>query len=130
MGRKKKNGTLGDLEMLLHLLQREWKCSKEAVWRMELPKSIIKICNKELERESRYLQHLSDSDKGWNPCEEEGEELPLLRMVYATKNAYVLMRVAKKLVTALTEMPDRSKLVVMLDEDEYRLVVTRFLEYL
>lgn len=128
MGRKKKNGSLEDVEMLIHMLQKEWSCSKEAVWRVELPCSIIKICNKELESMSGYLHRLCDNDKGWDSSEEE--ELPLVRTVFATKNAYVLMRVAKKLLAALREMSDREKLVVTLDEDEYRLVVSRFLEYL
>lgn len=130
MGRKKKNGSLEDVEMLVHMLQKEWSYSKEAVWRVELPPSIIKTCNKELEGMSRYLHHLCEDEKSSDAFRTEGEELPLFRMVYTTKNAYVLMRVAKKLLAALREMPDREKLVVTLDEDEYRLVVTRFLEYL
>ena len=130
MGRKKKNGSLEDVEMLIHMLHKEWSCSKEAVWRVELPHCIIKTCNKELEGMSRYLHRLYDSDKGWDSFEAGDEELPLFRMVFATKNAYVLMRVAKKLLSALRERPDSNKLVVTLDEDEYRLVVTRFLEYL
>lgn len=40
------------------------------------------------------------------------------------------MRVAKKLLAAKREMTDKEKLVVVLDEDEYTLVVSRFLEYL
>jgi len=130
MGRKKKNTTLEDVDLLIKMLQKEWSCSKEAVWRVELPPCIIKTCNKELEGMSRYLHRLYDSDKGWDFFEAEDEELPLFRMVFATKNAYVLMRVAKKLLSTLRERPDSNKLVVTLDEDEYRLVVTRFLEYL
>ena len=130
MGRKKKNATLEDVDLLIRMLQKEWSCSKEAVWRVELPPSIIKTCNKELEGMSRYLHRLSEDDKSIDAFSTEGEELPLFRMVFATKNAYVLMRVAKKLLAALREMPDREKLVVALDEDEYWLVVTRFLEFL
>ena len=130
MGRKKKNATLEDVDLLIRMLQKEWSCSKEAVWRVELPPSIIKTCNKELEGMSRYLHRLSEDDKSIDAFSTEGEELPLFRMAFATKNAYVLMRVAKKLLVALREMPDREKLVVALDEDEYWLVVTRFLEFL
>ena len=40
------------------------------------------------------------------------------------------MRVAKKPVTGLREILGRNKLVLTLDEHEYRLVLTHFLEYL
>lgn len=129
MGRESKNATLGDVERLIRMLQREWSCSKEAVWRVELPPSIIKTCNKELDGMTQYLHYLSGNDKDSDAFGTE-EELPLYRTVYATKRAYVLMRVAKKLLAAMREMPDKEKLVVALDEDEYRLVVSRFWEYL
>lgn len=129
MGRKKKNAILEDVDQLIRMLQKEWECSKEAVRRVEVPPCIIKACNKELEGMAIYLNSLSEDGRYHDTSYADGEELPLFRAVYATKDAYVLMRVARKLLDAFREMPDRKKLVVTLDEDEYRKVVTRFQEY-
>ena len=123
MERVRKKATLDDVALLIKMLQKEWGCSKEAVWRVEVPPCILETCKKEIEGMSRYLQDLSENGG-------ENEELPLFRRVYATKDAYVLIRVAKKLLTASKEAEGRKKLVISLDEEEYRLVVTRFLEYL
>lgn len=130
MGRKKKKTALDDVELLIRMLQKEWSYSREAVWRVEVPPCMLNACNKEIEMMSRYL-HSFDVNKGeGESCKAGGEALPLFHAVYATKDAHVLIRVAKKLLNAYKEATGRKKMVVALDDEEYKLVVTRFLEFL
>ena len=128
MGRKKKKTALDDVELLIWMLQKEWSCSKEAIWRVEVPPCILKACNKEVERMSSYLHNLNSG--GYDGNVAGCEALSLFGAVYATKDAYVLIRVAKKLLAASKEAAGRKRMVVALDDEEYKLVVTHFWEYL
>lgn len=130
MGRKKKKTVLEDVELLIWMLQKEWSCSKEAVWRVEVSPCILKACNKEVERMSRYLHNLGTNSGEYEGNDAGCEVLSLFGAVYATKDAYVLIRVAKKFLAASKEAAGRKRMVVALDDEEYKLVVTRFLEYL
>ena len=130
MGRKKKNATLEDLDLLIKMLQKEWSCSKEAVWRVEVPPCILKACSKEIEMMSCYLHSFDVNSRECESCNSDGEAIPLFRTVCATKDAYVLIRVAKKLLNASKVASGGKRMVVALDDEEYKLVVTRFLEYL
>ena len=119
-------GLLNDVELLIQMLKIEWSCSKEPVWRLEVPKCIFKACNKELDEMTDYIHCLKEKSKE----EKEGEKLSLFRMVYATKKAHVLIRVAKKILEASKENSDRELLVINLDDEEYKMVTNRFSEYL
>lgn len=130
MAKDKKKNVVSDVELLIWMLQKEWICSKEPVWRVEVPAGILKACNKEIEGMTRYLRNLNINSLEVENLFSDGEELPLFRVVFATKDAYVLIRVAKKLLAASKEAVDRKKLVIVLDDEEYRLVATRFFEYL
>ena len=130
MGRKKKKTALDDVELLIRMLQKEWSYSREAVWRVEVSPCILKACNKEVEMMSRYLLNYDTSSGECESSNADSEALPLFRAVYATKDAYVLIRVAKKLLAASKEAAGRKRIVVALDDEEYKLVVTRFWEYL
>lgn len=130
MGRKKKKATLDDVELLIRMLQKEWSCSKEAVWRVEVPPDILEACSKEVEMKSRYLLNYDTNSGECESSDAGSEALPLFCAVYATKDAYVLIRVAKKLLAASKEASGRKRMVVTLDDEEYKLVVTHFLEYL
>ena len=130
MGRKKKKTALDDVELLISMLHKEWSCSKEAAWRVEVPPCILKACNKEIEMMSRYLHSFDVNSGECESCNSDREAIPLFRTVCATKDAYVLIRVAKKLLNASKEALGGKRMVVVLDDEEYKLVVTRFLEYL
>lgn len=130
MGRNKKKTEISDVELLIWMLQKEWSCSKEAVWRVEFPRSILKACNEEIEGMTRYLQCLHEIDEKTAEIFLEGEEFPLSSALIVTKDAYVLIRVAKKLLTAAKESADGKRLVLALDDEEYRLVASKFMEYL
>lgn len=130
MGRKKKKSALDDVELLIGMLQNEWSCSKEAVWRLEVPPCILKACNKEIDMMSRYLLDCDTKSGEYEGNHSGSEALPLFRAVYATKDAYVLIRVAKKLLNASKVASGGKRMVVALDDEEYKLVITRFLDYL
>ena len=130
MGRKKEKEEIGDVELLIWMLQKEWSYSKEPVWKVEVPASILKACNKEVDKMSSYLQYLFVNGPICEEGTNEVKDFPLSRAVISTKDAYVLIRVAKKLLAVSKESTDKKRLVVALDDEEYRLVTSRFLEFL
>lgn len=123
MGRKKEQNVIGDVELLILMLEKEWSYSKEPEWRVEVPYRILKAVNKEVDAMSRYIRSLRIKSS-------DHEELPLFRMVYATKQAHVLIRLAKKVLDASKEALDKETLVLALDEDEYKMMATCFLEFM
>jgi len=110
-----------DMELIVEKLKEEWSSSKEAVWRLEVSSDIIDRCKRELK---------DMSDKIDRMCMKKDHELSLQECLQVTKQANVLIRVVNKLITASKEQEDKKSLVVTLDREEYRMFVTRFLEYM
>lgn len=130
MGRNKKKTEIGDVELLIWMLQKEWSCSKEPVWKVEVPACILKACNKEVGKMSRYFQYLYVNGLICEDGTNEVKDFPLSRAVISTKDAYVLIRVAKKLLAASKESVNKKQFIVALDDEEYKFVTSRFWEYL
>ncbi len=130
MGRNKKKTEIGDVELLIWMLQKEWSCSKEPVWKVEVPACILTACNKEVDKMSRYLHYLYVNGPICEDDTNEVKDFPLSRAVISTKDAYVLIRVAKKLLAASKESVNKKQFTVALDDEEYKLVTSRFWEYL
>ncbi len=129
MGGKKERNVIGDMELLIRLLEIEWRCSKEPVWRVELPYRVIKVYNKELDVMNQHIHRLKEKDLE-DTIEIAEKYSDWFKMMYATKQAYVLIRTGKKLLAAAKESVEKEQLVVELDDEEYKMVASRFSEYL
>lgn len=126
MLKRKKSELLIDMEVLLYLLQDEWKQSKETIIEIAVPRSIMTPCIDEVQNMRRYMDYLTE--KHLSVDSEDAEESPLVS-AYTTRSACVLLRVAKKILKAAKESSGQHYLILKLDAEEHELLKTRFGSY-
>ena len=127
MVKRKKSELLIELEVLLYFLEDVWLQSKEITVELAVSRSIIKPCTEEVQNTQRYIDHLMER---YLLADDDAEEESPLDSMLATKNSYVLIRLAKKILKTAKENCGQQCLILKLDAEEYELLKSRFGSYL
>lgn len=111
---------ISNMEVLVDQLEQEWSRSKEGKCRLEISQSTFRKFGSELRDMVETIHQMTGSKES---------ELSFKESMELTKQAYVLIRLGRKLSNGAKEYADQNDFSVILDKEEYKMFIECNPEY-